>query len=549
MSTRLIREVPGVQAANWNGPAQTVIAGPAAAVDQALDLAARRGISGRLLPVSSAFHTPLVASARRAVRASRRAPAQPVSPTAPCTPISTRPPTLLFPAAIAARLGDHLACPVRFGEMIEAMYRDGARVFVEVGPGRVLTPLVGSVLGDRPHLAVAAQPPGPGGLAGWLDTVARLAVAGIPLRLERLTRDRVARALDLQNLPSREDAEPTTASTWLVNGSRARPINEPEISRLGQGAILESPRRHRRSDRAAAASSPAVAAGKSPATSQSSRRARGRRDRTPQRRCCEVSTLPARPKRQWRIAHSHETSTRSNRRTAIRSSSRFSRRCRCSSKSSDRRCSPTCPGAAPPHLLRRRASHPNSRIGLATTRQPHRPPPHANAAMPPRNERATERGTTIIKFRNTRRRLRRSTSRMPRRMENHTSPMLPRRQSPSWTAPRSPSRLLETVRDRTGYPIETLGLDLDMEADLGIDSIKRVEILGKMRDEFPVLKGLSDSAEAMDALARARTLGVIVDRMTSPRGKGERPVRAGDTAVSPGSRRADHRLATASRTN
>jgi NAD(P)-dependent dehydrogenase (short-subunit alcohol dehydrogenase family) len=76
-------------------------------------------------------------------------------------------------------------------------------------------------------------------------------------------------------------------------------------------------------------------------------------------------------------------------------------------------------------------------------------------------------------------------------------------------------RLLETVRDRTGYPIETLGLELDMEADLGIDSIKRVEILGKMRDEFPVLKGLSDSAEAMDALARARTLGVIVDRMAS----------------------------------
>ncbi len=71
------------------------------------------------------------------------------------------------------------------------------------------------------------------------------------------------------------------------------------------------------------------------------------------------------------------------------------------------------------------------------------------------------------------------------------------------------------MRDRTGYPIETLGLDLDMEADLGIDSIKRVEILGKMRDEFPALKALSDSADAMDVLTRARTLGVIVDRMTS----------------------------------
>jgi NAD(P)-dependent dehydrogenase (short-subunit alcohol dehydrogenase family) len=77
------------------------------------------------------------------------------------------------------------------------------------------------------------------------------------------------------------------------------------------------------------------------------------------------------------------------------------------------------------------------------------------------------------------------------------------------------ARLLETVRERTGYPIETLGLELDVEADLGIDSIKRVEILGKLRDEFPGLKDLSESIDAMDALARARTLGAIVDQMTS----------------------------------
>jgi NAD(P)-dependent dehydrogenase (short-subunit alcohol dehydrogenase family) len=77
------------------------------------------------------------------------------------------------------------------------------------------------------------------------------------------------------------------------------------------------------------------------------------------------------------------------------------------------------------------------------------------------------------------------------------------------------NRLLEIVRDRTGYPIETLGLDLDMEADLGIDSIKRVEILGKLRDEFPSLKVLSESTDAMEALGRARTLGMIAERMAS----------------------------------
>ena len=37
------------------------------------------------------------------------------------------------------------------------MYRDGARVFVEVGPRSVLTGLVARILGDREHLAVAAH--------------------------------------------------------------------------------------------------------------------------------------------------------------------------------------------------------------------------------------------------------------------------------------------------------------------------------------------------------------------------------------------------------
>jgi NAD(P)-dependent dehydrogenase (short-subunit alcohol dehydrogenase family) len=73
------------------------------------------------------------------------------------------------------------------------------------------------------------------------------------------------------------------------------------------------------------------------------------------------------------------------------------------------------------------------------------------------------------------------------------------------------SRLVEIVRDRTGYPAEMLKLDLDLEADLGIDSIKRVEILGTLRES---VSGL-DTADTglMDDLARARTLGSIVDRV------------------------------------
>lgn len=44
---------------------------------------------------------------------------------------------------------------------------------------------------------------------------------------------------------------------------------------------------------------------------------------------------------------------------------------------------------------------------------------------------------------------------------------------------------MHIASERTGYPPELLGLDQDIEADLGIDSIKRVEILGLFRRSLP----------------------------------------------------------------
>ena len=41
--------------------------------------------------------------------------------------------------------------------------------------------------------------------------------------------------------------------------------------------------------------------------------------------------------------------------------------------------------------------------------------------------------------------------------------------------------LMTIVAERTGYPTDMLDLDLDLEADLGVDSIKRIEILGELR--------------------------------------------------------------------
>ena len=70
------------------------------------------------------------------------------------------------------------------------------------------------------------------------------------------------------------------------------------------------------------------------------------------------------------------------------------------------------------------------------------------------------------------------------------------------------STMMSVVADKTGYPAEMLELSMDMEADLGIDSIKRVEILGTVQDELPGLPELSP-----EDLAECRTLGEIVSYM------------------------------------
>src|SRR6185437_7342676 len=47
------------------------------------------------------------------------------------------------------------------------------------------------------------------------------------------------------------------------------------------------------------------------------------------------------------------------------------------------------------------------------------------------------------------------------------------------------SVLLEVIAEKTGYPAEMLELDMALDADLGIDSIKRVEILSALQERLP----------------------------------------------------------------
>src|SRR5262249_53455578 len=119
--------------------------------------------------------------------------------------------------SVVELLSEHLIRPVHWVGEIEAMYRDGVRIFVEVGSRNVLTNLVGRILGHRPHVAVALDQPGRPGAAQLLHGLATLVSEGRSFDAEVLFGGRSVRRLDLAAL-ARDSEEPLSPTAWRVDG-------------------------------------------------------------------------------------------------------------------------------------------------------------------------------------------------------------------------------------------------------------------------------------------------------------------------------------------
>jgi [acyl-carrier-protein] S-malonyltransferase len=125
--------------ANENSARQTVLSGSVAAVEKAEQLARTRGAKAVRLNVAGAFHSPLMEPALPAVREALsrvafRPPAFPVVPN-----VSARP--TQQPLELRDLLSRHLVSPVRWDATLHAMEHLGAGVFIEAGPGDVLSKL------------------------------------------------------------------------------------------------------------------------------------------------------------------------------------------------------------------------------------------------------------------------------------------------------------------------------------------------------------------------------------------------------------------------
>ncbi|MFQ5655660.1 MAG: hypothetical protein ACE5GW_13140, partial [Planctomycetota bacterium] len=73
-----------------------------------------------------------------------------------------------------------------YSRLIERAWRDGARIFVELGPGGSCTRMVGRILGERPHMAAAVCRPGESEVLSLVTLLARLIAERVPVDLEPL---------------------------------------------------------------------------------------------------------------------------------------------------------------------------------------------------------------------------------------------------------------------------------------------------------------------------------------------------------------------------
>jgi len=136
----LCARISNVWPANYNCPGQIVISGQNPSVDVCCTEAEREGARRTVkLRVSGAFHSPLIERAAERLRpAIERARIN--DPIAPFVSTVT---AKIEPAQkMAALLVEQLTAPVRFTQAARELMRQGVKVFVEVGPGNVLTGLL-----------------------------------------------------------------------------------------------------------------------------------------------------------------------------------------------------------------------------------------------------------------------------------------------------------------------------------------------------------------------------------------------------------------------
>ncbi|OGR44486.1 MAG: hypothetical protein A2X35_00010 [Elusimicrobia bacterium GWA2_61_42] len=404
--------------ANKNAPAQFVLSGRTEEIKRAAAAFASRGLKSTQLQVSAAFHSPLVAGAQKEfaaalekVKFDKPVAAVYANKTAEAYPEN--------PGKAREILASQLASPVEFTAMIEKMYAAGTRVFLEVGPGSRLTGLASAILAGKPHTAFAldASAGKRSGIADAARALARLAALGYKLDL----------------------------AAWENGEAGVKDVLENKVSKLAvklTGANYRSPRPAGQKPalrRVVAAPAAAQALTGAPAMQPALQAYASDALRITQESMAALQKM----QEQTAILHTRflegqEAAQRSFQ-TLLDQQQQFF-------------------GGAP-----------------AQPWPAYQPAPAPRAAVPA--------------------------------YQPAPAPALP---APAAAGPDVAKVLLDIVSSQTGYPAESLNQDMDMESDLGIDSIKRVAILSELQEKLPTAPRITP-----EQLGSIRTLRQVAAHLSA----------------------------------
>lgn len=499
----------GTWIANENSPRQTVASGTTAGIARLHGACEAAGLACRALDVACAFHSPLLREAPVRFAAAldavlMRAPSRALwsNTGVPCPPDAD---------ALRSMLAAQLVSPVRFATQLRRMHADGARVFIEVGPGRVLTQLTTETLGEE-VLAFNTEGRDADGLSTLLEALGQYAATGREFDVAPLFAGREARRLDLDDAARYRPG----ASAWLINGQRARPAHAPPPGARPRLPVAKP----------APAAPPAGSSADQALTaylSSVSQMVQAQRD-------VMLAFLGSAPPTATAVATTGAPMD--------------------AAALAPPPVVPQAAVAAEPEpdvaalllgIVADKTGYPPEMLGLdldleadlsidSIKRMEILSALRAKLDVAGRSAMADDAGFEAL-----------ARLKTLRALAGWLGERTPATEPPAAVAAApQPARdaralLLGIVSSRTGYPVEMLDLDLDLEADLSIDSIKRMEIVSALRAELG-----SDAAEVEDAalerLARQKTLKGMLEWISGLAASSAAPQEPPDTAlaVAPG---------------
>jgi acyl transferase domain-containing protein/3-hydroxymyristoyl/3-hydroxydecanoyl-(acyl carrier protein) dehydratase len=167
-----------------NAPRECVLGGQHAAVAEVL-----RRLDTALVPFAESMtvHCPVVREVAEAYQQLHRLPVSPINGVRFYSAALGRSYEISRDSSADAILAQALDT-IDFPAVVESAWRDGARLFVEVGPGASCSRLIDGILGSRRHRACSACVPG-GGVSSLLRVLAVLCAERVPVDLSPLYND------------------------------------------------------------------------------------------------------------------------------------------------------------------------------------------------------------------------------------------------------------------------------------------------------------------------------------------------------------------------